>query len=168
MPAFEPWPAASGIRRLLLAGAGCTGLGLAACAGLPGAAAPSLAEQRRELEAAERRFARTMAERDLAAFMAEIAPDAVFLNGGEPLRGPEAIRAFWSRFFRAGPAPFSWEPELAEVLGGGGLGMTLGPVRNPAGATIARFYSVWRREPEGRWRVVFDNGYPLPACPATP
>ena len=35
---------------------------------------------------------------------------------------------------------------------------------DPAGKPIARFYSVWKRQADGQWRVVFDNGYDLCDC----
>ncbi len=116
-----------------------------------------------ELAAAERAFAASMADRDFEAFASFISVDAVFLNGGNPLRGRAAILEHWSRHFAEGtPAPFSWEPELAEVSGDGTLGTTNGPVRNPEGRIVARFYSTWRIE-QGQWRIVFDNGYAV--CP---
>jgi ketosteroid isomerase-like protein len=147
-------------RRLALLALGGLGVARAEPAAEPVAeAAASLREQ-------ELAFARSMAERDFRAFAAPIADEAVFLNGGQPLRGKAAILGHWRRFFDAPAAPFSWAPELVEVLADGRLGMTEGPVRAPDGRVIARFYSVWRREPGGPWRLVFDNGYSLPGCPA--
>jgi hypothetical protein len=35
---------------------------------------------------------------------------------------------------------------------------------NPAGAVFARFYSVWRLEGPGVWRIVFDDGYKVCDC----
>lgn len=111
------------------------------------------------LRDAEQAFADSMARRDRAAFAAWIAEDAVFLNGGQPLRGKAAIVEHWSRFFDGPDAPFAWAPDLVAVLDGGLLGYTNGPVRNPAGRVFARFHSTWRREGAGGpWRVVFDNG----------
>jgi hypothetical protein len=45
-----------------------------------------------------------------------------------------------------------------EVLASGALALTSGPVRDAAGAVVGRFNSVWRREPDGVWMVVFDKG----------
>jgi ketosteroid isomerase-like protein len=125
-----------------------------------------IAAQTRQVREHEEAFARSMAERNFVAFGALIADDANFLNGGQALRGKPAILAYWKRFFESPAAPFSWAPEQVEMLTGGGLGMTVGPVKSPAGATFAMFYSVWREAASGRWLVVFDNGYSLPACPA--
>jgi ketosteroid isomerase-like protein len=48
---------------------------------------------------------------------------------------------------------------MVEVSGSGTLAQTIGPVFNPDGRLVARFYSTWRREEDGAWRIVFDNGY---------
>ena len=117
----------------------------------------------REVAAAETAFARTMADRDLEAFASYIAEDAIFSPGPNTLRGKAAIVAAWRRYYE-GEAPFSWAPETVVVLAGGALAQTKGPVFDPSGQRIAEFRSTWRREPDGRWRVVFDDGACL--CPA--
>ncbi|HXV86016.1 MAG TPA: nuclear transport factor 2 family protein [Gemmatimonadales bacterium] len=128
-------------------------------------AAPALAQGHDELVrqvfAAESSFAATMAARNHPAFASFIAPDAIFF-GREPLRGKAAVVEAWTRFFAGPDAPFSWRPETVEVLESGTLALTSGPVRDPAGKQTGTFNSVWRREPDGRWLVVFDKGSPLP------
>jgi ketosteroid isomerase-like protein len=37
-------------------------------------------------------------------------------------------------------------------------------VRNPEGKVVARFTSIWRLEPDGAWRVVFDRGNEVCDC----
>jgi ketosteroid isomerase-like protein len=112
-----------------------------------------------EVFAAERAFARSMAQRDHAAFTALLSEQAVFFTGpGEPLRGKAAVAAGWQRFFDGPQAPFSWEPDRVEVLADGLLAHSSGPVHNPAGELVQRFNSVWRQEAPGVWRVVFDRG----------
>ena len=108
---------------------------------------------------AEIAFARTMANRDHRAFLEFVAAEAVFLNGGRPLVGRDAVGRHWERFYAGPTAPFSWRPDLVVVLDSGTLAQSVGPVSNPAGKVVARFYSTWRREDDGRWRVVFDDGY---------
>lgn len=110
------------------------------------------------LAATETAFAKSMAVRNFETFSSFIAPDAVFLNGGNPLRGKEEILNHWKSFFKEDKAPFSWSPELCEI-GGGNIGTTEGPVKSPDGKIIARFYSTWQLQTDGKWLIVFDNGY---------
>lgn len=112
-----------------------------------------------QVQAAESGFAATMARRDHGAFASHIAEDAVFINGGKPLRGKAAIVDYWKRFFVEPQAPFAWKPEIVEVGADGLLGYTEGPVWAPSGAVFAKFFSTWQRDRSGRWLVVFDNGY---------
>jgi uncharacterized protein (TIGR02246 family) len=112
----------------------------------------------------ERAFAATMARRDAAAFASFVSEEAVFLNGGEPLTGRAAVVAHWARFFEGAAAPFAWAPDLVAVLASGRLATTTGPVTMPDGTNPMRFYSTWRREDDGAWRIVFDNGYRVSRC----
>jgi ketosteroid isomerase-like protein len=116
---------------------------------------------------AERGFAATMAKRDATAFATFIADEAIFMGAGEAprvLRGKPAIVAAWKQYFDGPTPPFSWEPEIVEVLDSGSLALTSGPVHDPSGGLIGLFNSIWRLEPDGRWRVLFDRGSQV--CPA--
>lgn len=126
---------------------------LGACAATP-SAVPDLRE---EVAATERAFARTMAQRDHAAFTAFLADETVFFAGDRPLRGKAAVAEAWRRYFEGPQAPFSWEPAQVEVLDSGELALSSGPVHAPDGRQVATFTSIWRRE-HGRWRIVFDKG----------
>lgn len=111
-----------------------------------------------EVEARELAFARTMADRDFEAFLGFVSPEAIFFDGNRPLRGRDEIGGRWAAFFEGDTAPFSWHPDVVQVLDSGRLALTSGPVLNAAGEEIGRFNSVWRRDDDGRWRVVFDKG----------
>ena len=111
-----------------------------------------------EVRAAEASFAASMATRDFDAFQQWVADDAVFFGGGQVTRGKQAVLAAWKPFFDTPAAPFSWAPDSVEVLSSGGLALSFGPVLDPQGNRVATFNSVWRREADGRWRVVFDKG----------
>ena len=111
-----------------------------------------------EVEAREIAFAKTMADRDLDAFLTFISPEAVFFNGNEPLRGRDAIAQGWAPFFEGTTAPFSWHPDVVAVLESGRLALSSGPVSATSGEEVGRFNSIWRKDPDGQWRVVFDKG----------
>jgi ketosteroid isomerase-like protein len=146
--------------RMVLAGV------VVSCLASPAAAQAPAGDLKAQVEAAERGFAKSMADRDLRAFGAFVADDAVFFSGPEPRRGKQQVVDWWARFFAPGtPAPFSWEPDHVEVLPSGTLALSTGPVKDPEGKVVSRFNSIWRREPDGRWRIVFDKGEPAPPQP---
>jgi len=127
----------------------------------PGSDTAGLARQVRDAESA---FAKTMADRDHAAFTTFLAEEAVFFGDTSVLRGKKEVAEGWKRFFEGPEAPFSWEPEQVDVLGSGTLAHSSGPVRDRTGKRVATYNSVWRREADGRWRVVFDKGCPGCDC----
>lgn len=132
---------------------------LSACASAP----LDRAELTRQVTATETAFAKTMADRDGAAFASFLAEDTVFFSGREPLRGKAAVAAWWTqRFFASPQAPFSWKPQKVEVLQEGRLAMSTGPVFDPSGKPVGSFTSVWRQEAPGVWRIIFDNGCNCP------
>ena len=129
-----------------------------------GAAAPDRSAEAKELvRKTEAAFARSMADRDHAAFTSFLSEEAVFFGGKSVQRGRAAVAAAWKRFFEKPEAPFSWRPEDVEVLDSGTLAMTRGPVFDPAGKQVGTFHSVWRREADGSWKIVLDGGCDCPA-----
>jgi len=127
-------------------------------------AAPATDEGlRQQVFAAERAFAKSMADRDFDAFARYVAEDTVFFSGPAPQHGKQAVLEKWKQFFDGPDAPFSWQPDQVEVLAGGTLAHSSGPVHDPSGKLVSRFNSVWQRQADGQWRVIFDRGEPV--CP---
>ena len=122
------------------------------------AVAADQADAAATVEAREIAFAATMADRDIEAFARFISPEAIFFDGNAPIRGREAIVEAWTRFFEGPAAPFSWRPDLVQVLDSGTLALSSGPVYTPDGEIAGRFNTIWRKDPDGIWRVVFDKG----------
>jgi len=131
-----------------------------------GLLAQTTAQLKEQVRAAETAFAKSMADRDLARFTSFLSSEAVFMANGQPTRGPKDVSDKWKRFFEGPQAPFSWAPEFVEVLESGKLALSSGPVRDPSGKRVGTFNSVWRREPDGQWKIVFDNGCPACNCDA--
>jgi len=115
---------------------------------------------------AEIAFARMASERGVrAAFLANFADDGVAFEP-QPVR----LREAWS----ARPAPadplalhLEWMPAQAGVARSHDLGYTTGPfttwhVAEPAKRRHGVFFSVWRREGAGPWRVALDAGIVTP------
>jgi ketosteroid isomerase-like protein len=117
------------------------------------------ATARAEVRRAEEAFAAAFRARDAERFFAFVADDAVFLGAQKTLHGAAEVRATWTRFF-AGAPPFSWHPERVEASADGALGLSTGPILDPGGKQIGVYSSVWRRQPDGSWKVAFDG----PGC----
>jgi ketosteroid isomerase-like protein len=114
-----------------------------------------------ELEA---RFAKDVAARGGAAFADWFAEDGVALsNGKAPIVGRVAIvrSAVWS------PKEYqlSWTPTDAVMGPSGDMGYTWGHFEghskdangNPV-SDSGRYMTIWRKQPDGNWKVVFDAG----------
>jgi len=119
---------------------------------------PTSEQLRQQVEDTERAFAQTMADRDHGAFTAFLSEETVFFSGSDLLHGRQQVADAWAPYFEGPDAPFSWEPETVVVLDSGTLALSTGPVRDPGGQRVATFNSIWRLEPNGQWRIVFDKG----------
>jgi ketosteroid isomerase-like protein len=121
---------------------------------------------------AERAFSKTSDEKGIReAFLAWLSPDAVVFRP-MPVEG----RPVYEGMDPANPAHLVWEPEVAEIAASGELGYTSGPYRmSPQrGVEPTRFghyVSVWKKQPDGAWRVFLDIGVqhdrPASSAPVT-
>jgi ketosteroid isomerase-like protein len=123
-------------------------------------AAPDIALLKRQVEDSELAFARSMADRDHAAFVSHLSEDAVFFADRRTSVGRAAVALAWKPYFDGGTAPFYWRPDQVEVTPDGLLALSTGPVYDASGKPIARFNSVWRLEAPNTWRIVLDKGQP--------
>jgi ketosteroid isomerase-like protein len=133
--------------------------------------APTIAnasDLQKQVADTERAFARTMSDRDFAAFTTFLSAETIFFSGPRALRGKQAVADAWKRFYEKPEAPFSWKPEQVEVLDSGTLASSSGPVYDPSGKQIATFSSIWRLEAPGVWRIIFDKGNDVCDCVKSP
>jgi uncharacterized protein (TIGR02246 family) len=128
------------------------------------AAGESNADLQSQVRETERAFAKSMADRDHAAFTSFLADEAVFLGRADALRGKKAVAEGWRPMFDGPQAPFSWAPDRVEVLDSGTLAVSTGPVFDPKGTRTGTFTSTWRHEADGKWRIVLDSGCPPCDC----
>ena len=129
-------------------------------------ATPIAADPVEEVRQAEIAFARAFVDRDHARFFSLVADDATFLSLGRTLRGKPEVVEVWSNFFKDPVAPFDWRPERVVVSADGKLGFSIGPIVDAGGLPAGSYFSTWRREPGGSWKVVFDGpGMPPPYMP---
>ena len=129
----------------------------------PGPAAPhqpptTLTEAEKSLWHTEEGFAASFAARDPEKFASFLDEHAVFM-GRRMLRGKKEIAEAWGKMMTAGPAaPFSWRPSRSMVSGD--VGTTSGPVYDLQGKYTGSFTSVWKRQPDGTWRIILDGAAP--------
>ncbi len=122
--------------------------------------------------AAERAFAAATKEMGVRnGFLTFFAADAVALeSAGDgtarvvPARG--GIAASPATVLPP-PSVLTWSPYLGQVSGDGALGWLTGPYenRNSSTGAVGRgvYFSVWRRQTDGTWRVWLDQGIAVSA-----
>ena len=135
-------------------------------------ATSALGEHADDVRCQEIAFSQAAEQRDAPRFASFIDADARFV-GTNVLRGPEQIAEGWRAFFTADGPAIKWRPQIVEVLSDGKLALSRGPYRvtvtDEDGIESERwgtFNSVWRRQQDGRWKVVFDAGSPAAEPPA--
>lgn len=124
------------------------------------AAAPLVADPVEEVRQAEIAFAKAFVDRDQQKFFSMVASDATFLGPNSTLSGrPEVIKG-WSGLFKDPIAPISWSPERVHVNAAGNIGFSYGPVRDRNGKHFGNYTSIWVKQSDGSWKVLFDG----PGC----
>jgi ketosteroid isomerase-like protein len=131
---------------------------------MPTHAQTSGAQSAEPILTADRAFNDAVAAGDRARFRSFIAADATFGGGADALRGPDAVVAAWEPFFAANGPRLTWMPTHGELLGSGDLGYTVGtwerrvPTNGEIRVTKGNYLTVWRREKDGSWKVIYDTG----------
>jgi ketosteroid isomerase-like protein len=101
-----------------------------------------------------------------AAFVEFAAEDAVmYRNGMDPIIGKEAIAKLLAP---EGASILIWKPQTADIAESGDLGYTRGSFTlttapsadgTPGQGPFEGYYvSIWKKQPDGSWKWVFDNG----------
>jgi ketosteroid isomerase-like protein len=120
------------------------------------AGALSLVEQ---LQAAEDTFSIAMLGRDRSAFAGLLADNALLLVCRRVLRGKAAIMRGLRPYFDGRHDCVCSEASRIEVLDGAGLAFASGALLDvPDGCPVGAFESIWRRDPDGAWRIAFAQG----------
>ena len=116
-----------------------------------------------ELFAVEKEFcAMAQAQGVQKAFVYFAADSAVILRRNQLLKGKEAIRLQYASFPQKG-SKLEWAPDFADVSASGDLGYTYGRYTLTSTDSIGHatknegvFHTVWKRQPDGQWRFVWD------------
>lgn len=120
------------------------------------------------LVAAERAFARTSVEKGIReSFLEFFADDAINFQP-HPTKAREAILSRPAPAVRP-PVTLNWEPVWADVSAAGDLGYTTGPFTFTDNSPEKRptrhgyYFSVWKKQGDGNWKVAIDVGIQVPA-----
>lgn len=121
-----------------------------------------------ELQQTDREFARRVRETRLEGWVEAFAEEGMVLPAIGPVaRGPNEIRELYAPLFADPDFEITWSPVGAEVASSGDFGYTFGDWQTslPAGGAGGqakneggKYVTIWRREEDGRWRVILDIG----------
>ena len=123
-----------------------------------------------ELLEADRAYAAAVDTGGSRAWASWFAEDGGMVQPGVGLvEGRAEIRAFMATLDGPGLS-LSWAPDHADMAASGDLGWTTGTyvARNVAPDGTAsedrgRYVSIWRKDEDGRWKVIMDLGNPTGA-----
>ncbi len=134
---------------------------------------PTISPGQLQLIALETQFAEETAKGGGKAFAAWFAEDAVTLSNGKPAvlgRGAIAAEANWD------PKEYSltWTPQGAQMGPSNDMGFTWGHYTGTSKdadgkplITTGRYITIWRKLPNGTWKVALDASANEPADPGT-
>lgn len=114
-----------------------------------------------QVEAAERAFAAenaVLGVRD--SFLKSMADDAIMFAPG-----PVSAKALYEKRPSSKTSPLSWWPQRVVAARSGDLALSVGPwaINGQRGGYFA---TIWRREPNGSWKWVYDGGAAADPAPA--
>ncbi|MCY1723506.1 nuclear transport factor 2 family protein [Prolixibacteraceae bacterium Z1-6] len=118
-----------------------------------------------EIIATEEKFAEMAAREGIAkAFLTFAADDAVLMRNDSVIIGKKSIQqSFKNTNSEPGSVSLTWQPDFVDVSSSGDLGYTYGKyvysVTDSLGLKTSSkgiFHTVWKRQPDGKWRFVWD------------
>ena len=124
-----------------------------------------------EIRAADQEWARVFAAGDLDKSVEFCAEDcAVLVANAAIAEGRAAIRNLFAGWFKP-DLKISWTPDRVDAAESGDLGFSSGTYRmsfrNSSGKTVSdkgKYVIVWKKQPDGSWKVVRDiSNSDLPA-----
>ena len=134
------------------------------------APAPNLRAAADQIMKSDAAFAQSVADKNRDKFLSFIAEVTTFSGGtANELHGRDAVMKAWSDFFMPDGPTLSWTPTKGEVIGAGDVGYTTGNSlfrqKDKDGKVSERrgqYVTIWKKQSDGSWKVVFDTGSNLP------
>lgn len=123
----------------------------------------------------DRDFAKTGVAKNIEGFMSFIAEDVRFYSAGVMRTGKLPFREGWAKGFADPNWSITWAPLYAEAGQSADLGYSTGSFeihdKSSDGTPVVRkgsYVTIWRKQPDGTWRVALDIGSFVPPKPAAP
>ena len=127
-------------------------------------AEPSGENALQALVKAEKNFAQMSVEKNIRdSFLANFADDGIVFDPG-----PVNARKLYQKR-PVSDAQLNWQPIFADVARAGDMGYTTGPWEfkknkgDPKPSAHGQFFSVWKKQTDGKWKAVLDLGIDNPA-----
>lgn len=126
-----------------------------------------IARWEEELMEADRRFQETSRKRGLEGWLSMMSRDVVRMPvfGRAFIKGRDKVARLDSSLWNTPGLRLEWEPGQSVIYSGGSLGLTAGSYRlleEVSGESrqidTGQYLTLWRKDPDGRWRVLFDTG----------
>jgi len=125
----------------------------------------SIAKWKNEILKTEKEFTE-MAQKDgiSIAFLTFAADDAVVMRNNSLMIGKKSLRKnFKNKESDSSGNSLKWKPDFVDVASSGDLGYTYGKyvfttIDSTGNTKVVEgvFHTVWKRQPDGKWRFVWD------------
>ncbi|HLO60440.1 MAG TPA: nuclear transport factor 2 family protein [Bacteroidales bacterium] len=125
---------------------------------------PGVEELKTQVYNTEKAFEKMTAEKSIEEAFWYYADDSAVIKRANDtvIKGKENIRQYY-KARNQGNASVSWTPDFIETSGDGTLAYTYGKykwvvVSDSGDTSVFKgvFHTVWRRQPDGTWRYVWD------------
>jgi ketosteroid isomerase-like protein len=116
----------------------------------------------------DRDFDKTTSEKGIEGWIAYFAPNGSMLSDtNRPITGYEEIQKAMHPAFSNPSFSLRWQPTKGDIMIPGVIGYTVGrwerSWKNKEGKLIkstGTYTSVWKKQPDGSWKIVLDTGNP--------
>jgi len=116
----------------------------------------------------DRDFDEATAERRIEGWVYYFAPNGSMLSDtSQPITGLQEIRTAMEPAFKDSSFSLRWKPTKAEMMMPDKLGYTIGRYerlrKNSEGKLMkstGMYASVWKKQPDGSWKIILDTGHP--------
>ena len=145
-------------------------LALTACESKPPAPPDTRAADEAAIRTAEAAMIKTFAALDAAGAVGFYTEDVVGMSADSPaIHGRENMRQYFETLFKEKPE-FAASTAKVEVARSGDLAysmgtgtMTVKPKKGKPVQSGVKYVSVWKKQPDGTWKIIVDTLIPDPA-----